>query len=165
MEQRFFRVTDGSSADPYRPRYGFAAGITRSRINLVPGPNAWTEKRRLIDAIIRHLDWNNRDRTHFVSVDLDYETAVWEARRRMRAGMQDVILWEIRVPEDDNEGWRMWKTVNRLKRELGFWIEDKAFHRAKYEALFLHRIPQRYVFAGRRFTDHRGRKFAAALSI
>lgn len=156
MERVFWRVTDDSSAVPYLPRYGFSAGIKRSPMTL--DPEVWTEyqERKLKDAIRRHLDWSYRRPTLFVSVYSDYSTAEREAWRRMRAGMRDVTIWEIRVPQGDNDGWRMWKTVNRLQWELGFWIEDRAFHNAKYEALFLHRIPSRYVVGKMRFTNHRG---------
>jgi hypothetical protein len=126
-------------------------------------PEAWMEnqERKLKDAIRRHLDWSYRRPTPFISAYSDYSPAEREARHRMRAGMRDVTIWKIRVPREDNRCGMMWQMVNRLQGELGFWIEDRAFH----NALFLHRIPGRYVVGKKRFTNHGGRKLATLPTI
>ncbi|KAJ9301230.1 hypothetical protein DTO271G3_1365 [Paecilomyces variotii] len=75
-----------------------------------------------------------------------------EARRRMRDGKRDVVLWTIRV-DDSLE----WEEVKVLQEELGFWIRGHVYHNAMSEVLFVHCIPRHYVVCGKRFTDEEGR--------
>jgi hypothetical protein len=149
---RFWRVTDASSANPYHRGEGFIARKKRSSLTL--DPQTWDEE-KLTRHIKHHLDWYNTCPTPFISAYFNFETAEKEARSRMKRGKRNVTLWEICLDEDDD---LEWETVNYLKKNLGFWIHDRAFHNAKHEALFKHNIPRGYIVGGTRFTGFKGRK-------
>lgn len=149
----FYRVTDDDSVAAYEKGQGFIAGNTSFPVTL--NPVTQDEAIELKGHIQRHLKWKNRKLTPFISAYLDYDTAETEALRRMRDGKKHVVLWTISLDEDDD---LEWATVYKLKRELGFWIQDNAFHNAKYEVLFVHEIPRDYVVGGEEYPYRRGRK-------
>lgn len=149
----FYRVTDKDSVAAFEPGQGFIAGNTSSRVTL--DPLIQDDAIELVEYIQRHLNWKNRYPTPFISAYLDFDTAKTEALRRVNDGKKSVVLWKICLDEDDD---LEWATIYDLKRELGFWIQDNAFHNAKYEALFVRKIPRDYVVGGERYTNRQGSK-------
>lgn len=149
----FYRVTDEDSVAAYEKGQGFIAGDTSFPITL--NPVIQDDAIELKGHIQQHLKWKNRKPTPFISTYLNYHAAKTEALRRTRDGKKRVVLWTISLDDDDN---LEWATVYELKRELGFWIPDNAFHNAKYEALFVHEIPRDYVVGGEEYSYRRGRK-------
>ncbi|CAK46328.1 hypothetical protein CBS115989_10923 [Aspergillus niger] len=148
----FYRVTDKDSVAAFEPGQGFIAGNTSSRVTL--DPLIQDDAIELVEYIQRHLNWKNRYPTPFISAYLDFDTAKTEALRRVNDGKKSVVLWKICLDEDDD---LEWATIYDLKRELGFWIQDNAFHNAKYEALFVRKIPRDYVVRGERYTNRQGK--------
>jgi ribosomal protein L16/L10AE len=155
MMDYFWRVTDETSVAQYCPGEGFIAGHPSSTVTLVPSSSKELKKAKTY--IERHLNWRNTSPTPFVSVYTDRKTAENGAQRRVRDGKENVIMWMIKVHEDDDGV--EWDTVRALKRDLDFLIEEEALHNAEHEALFVSCIPRHCVVRGKRLTDRRGRKF------
>ena len=150
----FWRVTDANTAAKYHRGNGFIAGEPHAVVTLNPSTPLEVEDTKMY--ILQHLNWRNRRPTPFISVYTDFETAENEALRRRKESKKDVVLWEICLDDEDD---LEWGTMYKLKGDLGFWIQEYAFHNAKYEALIVHHIPRNFVVCGIRFTDVRGRKF------
>ncbi|CAI7594820.1 unnamed protein product [Penicillium palitans] len=102
---KFWRVTSASSAAQFYPGEGFRALNKTDEITLYP--NSRREAKMLLDHTTRHLEWGNRIPTSLISTYSDDRPAKHEAQRRVQAGEEDVILWEMELDkdvEDDVEG-------------------------------------------------------------
>lgn len=150
----FWRVTEKYSVAAFEPGQGFIAGDTSFSVTL--DPVIQDDAIEIEEHIKRHLNWKNKNSTPFISAYLDFHMAKIEALRRMKDGKESVVLWKIRLYVGNEIEW---VTINGLKRNLGFWISENAFHNARYGAVFVHEIPRDYVVGGERYTNRKGRKW------
>lgn len=154
---KFWRVTSASSAAQFYPREGFRALNDTDGITLYP--NSRREAEMLLDHTTRHLQWGNRIPTSLISTYIDDGPANHEAQRRVQAGEEDVILWEMELDESVEEDDVEWAGMYYLAKKLGFWIPTDAFHNARHEVLFVDLIPRHYFLRRQELTNGMGRKY------
>ncbi len=130
-----WRVEDASSRAQWTPN-----GILSGSDDLVEfQANTRQEKETLREAMLAHLDWGNRVDTPFISVYKSNYRAVKEANRRLDAGKANVVIHEI-VIDESCRGRVQFRYVPKLMCAF-----DEGFTGAKYEFVFLHRIPPECV--------------------
>ncbi|KAH7395387.1 hypothetical protein DE146DRAFT_659918 [Phaeosphaeria sp. MPI-PUGE-AT-0046c] len=132
-----FRVEDSDSSAIYVHRKGIFAGADRARVDF----NSTED--HLFRVLKKHLDWDNRSATPFISAYADKEAAKAEARRRKAEGKQDVRIYVINT---NRRGAAVeYRNVRRLAKKVGLFISKKAWHNSEHECIFLHHIPERMV--------------------
>ncbi|CAG8258034.1 unnamed protein product [Penicillium olsonii] len=152
---KFWRVTSASSVAQFHPREGFKAPNETDRITL--DPQNEREAKMLLDHTTRHLEWGNRIPTSFISTYINDRPAKHEAQRRVQAGEEDVILWEMELDEDVEDEIE-YADMYLMARELGIRIKDNAFHNARHEVVFVDLIPRRCFVRRQKLTNGKGRK-------
>ncbi|CRL28547.1 unnamed protein product [Penicillium camemberti] len=152
----FWRVTSASSAAQFYPGEGFRALNETDRITLYP--NSRHEHQMLLDHTTRHLEWGNRIPTSLISTYDDFRTAKHEAQRRVQAGEEDVILWEMELDEDVEDDVE-YADMHSLARKLRIWIDDNAYHNARHEVVFVDLIPRRCFLRRQKWTNGKGGKY------
>ncbi|PGH04000.1 hypothetical protein AJ79_07233 [Helicocarpus griseus UAMH5409] len=140
------RVEDDTS----RAFYQHDLGIVAESNTFVPtNPTNTAEYGYLKTLVMRHLDWDCRIPSPFISVYGDCEHAEREAERRARQGRHNVVLREIIVTEDDLPATcysLQWLFVPELLEDvLGCEVPDFVGGNADPEFLFVHHIPKECV--------------------
>ncbi|KOS45952.1 hypothetical protein ACN38_g3117 [Penicillium nordicum] len=151
-----WRVTDASSAAQYHPGVGFLALNSEGIITL--SPKTAHERDTAVMHIKRHERWGNRRATPLISTYNLHCRATKEAQRRVDAGEQNVILWEIRLDGNDDQDDVEYAEVYDLVEELDFQIPEIAERNAEHEVLFVGQIPRHYVTRRRRLTNRKGER-------
>lgn len=135
-----WRVEDATSRARKEPG-GIYSG---SNNRLTFTPRSAREGRCLREHMSNHLNWSNHKDTPLISVYGSWYPADREARRRVRAGMKRVVIHEIRITSP-HRGWVKFRYVPKLMAALDEEIPSRAFHNAKHEFVFLHRIPRQCI--------------------
>ena len=131
-----FRVEDDESRARYYGRAGLFAEDRNTRVDF----DSWDEE--LLSEVEAHLDWGNRVPTPFISMYCDEDVAHREAERRVRAGKNNVRVYEIDMRGHKH---REWRNVRRLAKRLDLDIPKRALNNSKYEYIFLHHVPHSAV--------------------
>src|SRR5258708_33411359 len=87
LPRYLYRVFDEESCSQFHHTSGFVASIS----NAVFDPRHWNAQRQLE----RHMDWNNRRRTPFISVTASREKALEYALNRVEMGRRTVSIAKI----------------------------------------------------------------------
>ena len=140
-----WRVEDKSS----RARYRRGSGIHAGDSNITVTFNTYNihNARKLRMWTPRHLDWRNEYDTPLISFYADFDRAMNEANRRVRANKANVVIHEIQIPRQNRSrhGRVEFRRVRKLMKELGGRIPDKAYHNTEHEFVFLKEIPDEYI--------------------
>lgn len=94
---------------------------------------------RTCEMLESHLDWYSRTPSTFISVYSSLEWAEIEARRRLKAGYEDVVILIINTQRGPFRA--EYRNVTRLAEKCHVEIPKEAEHNSEYEWLFLHYIP------------------------
>lgn len=141
MSHMFYRVEDSSSRA--RARYGQDLYPEDRRADLSFDPREVEYYGRLGRHLPKHLRWSNRTPTGLISVYSDLDVAHREARRRVRAGKEEVCIVMI----DASEG--RWEEqpqkARQLASELGVWIPEWAWNNPRYEYVSIKCIPAKFI--------------------
>ncbi|KAJ5518057.1 hypothetical protein N7453_000479 [Penicillium expansum] len=151
---KVWRVTDASSAAQYYPGIGFVALNSKDIITF--NPRDLHERDTAVKHIMRHERWENRKATPLISTYNDYPRAFNEAKRRVDAGEQNVILWEIKLYDNDDQEDVEYAEVYDLAEEFGFQIPEIAERNAEHEVLFVDQIPRHYVARRKKVNKQQG---------
>jgi hypothetical protein len=154
---KLWRVTSASSGARFCRGEGFVALNDTDEITLYPSEGR--EKEMALDHITRHLRWDNRIATSLISTYDDYRPANHEAKRRVKASEEEVILWEMELDEHVDQDDIEWARMYDLAKKLKFRIPEKAYHNARHEVLFVDQIPRHCFLRRRKLTNGKGRKY------
>ncbi|KAN0109942.1 hypothetical protein V8E51_006329 [Hyaloscypha variabilis] len=132
----FYRVEDEDSRAQYVPGEGIFAEDMDTRVHL------GGSSRQLRSQVENHIDWGNRIPTIFISTYSNEEVALREARRRVREGKEEVVVYQIDIERSRPVEFR---EMRRLAQRLGVEIPDYAWNNSKYEYIFLHHVPESAV--------------------
>ena len=133
----FFRIEDEDSCAQYFDEEGLIAEDT----------DTWVDFKsldlRLLGQVGRHLDWENRVPTPFISMYCDEDVVRREAERRVREGKKDMRVYKINMRKSHER--REYRNIRLLAERLGFAIPERAWNNSEYEYIFLHYVPDSAV--------------------
>lgn len=138
----FFRVQDAESHSVLTED-GFLAGLDDEygqRWVELPAKGSQSFNIDTQQYLADHLDWNCPDPSPFISVYTEWDAAETEALRRAQQGNYGVRIYEIDVAQL-NRCRVQWRSVRKLAKALGLWVEQNAWHNSLHEVVILHEIP------------------------
>jgi hypothetical protein len=133
----FYRVEDKGSRAQYVYGEGIFAEDTNTRVHL------GGSTRELCSEVENHIDWGSRIPTIFISTYSNKEVASREARRRVREGKEEVVVYQIDIRKKDRPV--EFREMRRLASRLGVEIPDCAWNNSKYEYIFQCYVPESAV--------------------
>lgn len=114
----------GQAAIDFRARYGHSLRVLNLNVS-------------------KHIDWQSRYISSFISTYRDEEAAWAEAERRVARGRQNVTITVIDARKV--YGKVEYRNLRHLAHELNILIPRKAWHNSKHEYVFLRHVPERAV--------------------
>jgi hypothetical protein len=133
----FYRVEDKGSRAQHVSGEGIFAEERDTRVHL------GGSSRELRSEVENHVDWGSRIPTIFISTYSNKEVALREARRRVREGEEEVVVYQIDIRKKDRPV--EFREMRRLARRLGVEIPDYVWNNSKYEYIFQRHVPESVV--------------------
>ncbi|KAJ5771175.1 uncharacterized protein N7511_003226 [Penicillium nucicola] len=111
----------------------------------------------LNEALERHLRWDNREPTPFISTYDSQDRAEQEADRRIDDKEAEVIIWEIVVTNNKGRDSVELVKARELATEVKLYIPKKAWNNSECEVLFWGRIARRHIAGYTKYTNSKGK--------
>jgi hypothetical protein len=137
----FYRV----QSDTSRAKHVVGKGISAEDMKTKLGFNSKDKlRRKLRQKVLDHLDWNCQNPSIYISAYANKHTAMWEARRRIKAKHFNVLIFEIDVSKTWEETCKRveYRNIRKLATTLKIKIGDRARNNSKHEYIFLHHVPE-----------------------